>query len=395
MAIKFWDENGRTHYLVKVVTRSRSDRSLRVRRQEAGVLEERDPATIEKQLNRIQARLASDARRELVEREGAGLTWGDLVKKWEKSLEEEARNPDTNGLRKPVKWATARTHIQAVNDFTTSWMKRPASEVTPADVEDVFRGMRRLGYSDCRMYNAKVSISQCFRWGLMRRLIPGMAIPPTHGFGISRKQSKRPEILNVTQIQYLMDEAYRRQHPWRHVWRGTFHTGARSGESFQLKRRHLDLVERKVILEEKWNFLDKRVEPLKDGEWRQIPINSDLMALLTDLGVPEKGPEDFVFPRINAWKNGEAARVLRDFCEEIELPSICFHTLRACWATQLLRNNVPHVKVMAMGGWSDPETMHRYIRIAGIDLEGATESLSSGLNERSARVLKLVVGREE
>jgi len=31
---------------------------------------------------------------------------------------------------------------------------------------------------------------------------------------------------------------------------------------------------------------------------------------------------------------------------------------------------------MAMGGWSDLETMERYIRIAGIEIEGATNSLS-------------------
>jgi hypothetical protein len=101
-------------------------------------------------------------------------------------------------------------------------------------------------------------------------------------------------------------------------------------------------------------------------------------------------PEDQVFPRINSWRNGEGADVLRKFCDKIGIPSICLHTLRACWATQLLKNGVDQVTVMSMGGRSDPDTMHRYIRLAGIDVKGGTDVLSSKKRERPARVMKLV-----
>ncbi len=393
MAIKTWVTDGKYFFQIDVCARSRAKRELRVQKRESGVLEafeaEKDPEATRKKLNRIESHLADEARRELAEREGAGISWADLVERWEKALLEESRLP-SDGLRTPIKWSTAHSQIQSVIDFTSAWMKKPAAKITPADVEDAFRKMQRIGYSNCRVYNVKVAINKCFKWGIMRRLIPGISIPPTHGFGISRKDSKRPEILNDQQIQTLLSEADRKRHPWRQVWKGAFHTGGRSGELFWLKRKHVDLVDHMILLEEKWNFQSKIAEPLKDREWRQVPINTDLHELFMQLGIPNMQPEEFVFPRINAWRNGEAARVLRDFCEEIKIPSICFHTLRACWATQLLKHSVPEVKVMAMGGWEDAETMHRYIRLAGIEIKGATESLSFGKRERPARVLKLI-----
>ena len=394
MAIKTWEENGKLHYSVRAVAKVVTDREYCADRRDTGVLEEKDPEVVKKQLDRIYSRLLSEAKSDAIERSHLGCTWGELVQKWTNALEEEAKWPEIDGLRKPVKWSTARGYLQSVNDFTEAWWKKPASEITPADVEDVFLAMKRLGYSNCRMYNAKVAISKCFKWGMARRMIRGLAVPPTQGFGISRKESKRPEILNVSQSEFLISEAYRRGSPWRQVWKGAYHSGGRSGELFQLKRKHVDLVERMIHFEEKWNFVYKEVEDLKDGEWRHVPINDDLYDLLMELGAKDMGPEDYIFPRVTAWVYGSAAEPLRKFCDEIGVPSICFHTLRACWATQLLKNGVSSTKVMAMGGWSDPETMHRYVRLSGIELDGATDSLSTGPKERPARVLKLLPGSE-
>ena len=114
------------------------------------------------------------------------------------------------------------------------------------------------------------------------------------------------------------------------------------------------------------------------------------MELFLELGVDRMNPEDYVFPRFTAWRNGDAAKTLREFCNKIEIPSVCFHTIRACWATHLLRNGVSHTKVQTMGGWSEIKTMQRYLRLAGVEIEGATDSLSIRRRERPARVLKLI-----
>ena len=48
---------------------------------------------------------------------------------------------------------------------------------------------------------------------------------------------------------------------------------------------------------------------------------------------------------------------------------------RACFATQLISSGIPATTVMKICGWRDLKTMQRYIRLAGIDEGGATESL--------------------
>ena len=75
------------------------------------------------------------------------------------------------------------------------------------------------------------------------------------------------------------------------------------------------------------------------------------------------------------WDKGEQARVLRLFCVGNRLPSVKFHTLRACFATQLITTSIPPSIVMKICGWKDMKTMQRYIRFAGIDEAGATECL--------------------
>jgi integrase len=57
------------------------------------------------------------------------------------------------------------------------------------------------------------------------------------------------------------------------------------------------------------------------------------------------------------------------------MPSVSFHNLRATWATILLNNGVEPAKVMAMGGWKSLKTMMIYLRMAGIQVRGATDTL--------------------
>jgi hypothetical protein len=40
-----------------------------------------------------------------------------------------------------------------------------------------------------------------------------------------------------------------------------------------------------------------------------------------------------------------------------------------------MKQGVPPIQVMKIGGWKDLDTMNRYIRLAGIEITGATDGL--------------------
>ena len=82
-----------------------------------------------------------------------------------------------------------------------------------------------------------------------------------------------------------------------------------------------------------------------------------------------------MLPRLIKWRRGEAAKVLREFCLSIGISSVNFHALRACFATHLLNTGVSTPVVKKICGWTDEKVMTRYIRLAGIDVHGATEGL--------------------
>ncbi len=133
-----------------------------------------------------------------------------------------------------------------------------------------------------------------------------------------------------------------------------------------------------IRLTRSWNKRLKKYGPLKARYWRNVPVSSELYMILTELKQKNFGSDEhgkFLLPHHSAWKEGDQAKVLRMFCREIGIPSVRFHTLRACFATHLITRGVPSTTVMKICGWKDLKTAERYIRLAGVGERGATEGL--------------------
>ena len=103
-------------------------------------------------------------------------------------------------------------------------------------------------------------------------------------------------------------------------------------------------------------------------------MSSELRAFLLDLK-KNAGDRKTVLKHNHHWSRGMQAVELRKFCLGLGLPSVRFHALRACFSTQLIRNGVPPIQIQKICGWKDLKTMQRYIRMAGIEIDGATEIL--------------------
>ncbi len=198
-------------------------------------------------------------------------------------------------------------------------------------------------------------------------------------------------ILTLGEIRALLTQARDHDHAWYPTWAMALLTGMRSGELNALLWTDIEMVSEEIaraqekLLAEKrrygmirvtktWNTRTKKTGPTKGGYWRSVPVSGELYWLLTELKA-RTANQNHVLPRFWEWDKGEQARVLRTFCLGSSLKSIKFHTLRACFATQLISDGVAPTRVMKIGGWKDIKAMQRYIRMAGIDEAGATEGL--------------------
>ena len=165
----------------------------------------------------------------------------------------------------------------------------------------------------------------------------------------------------------------KKNHPWFAVWAMALYTGMRNGELYALKWSSVDLNKRMIVVSESWHRLNG-FKDTKSGDDRIVEIAESLLPFIEELY--QNKNSDFVLPRIPTWDQGDQARVLRAFLEEINLPRIRFHDLRASWATVMLSKGVEPIKVMSMGGWTDLKTMQIYIRKSGINIQGITSHLN-------------------
>lgn len=203
-----------------------------------------------------------------------------------------------------------------------------------------------------------------------------MTHSPVFGLKIVLKEDKKPEILKLEEIRYLLHMARERNHLWYSIWAVALLTGMRNGELYALKWSDVDFEKGLITVQRSYNKRTKEFKSTKAEYWRTVPISEELKHLLLHLRGGGATPcSDFVLPRLGLWVQGTQARVLREFCSSVGLSPIKFHTLRACLATQLISSGVEPIKVMKVCGWLDLKTMARYVRLAGIEESGVTEKL--------------------
>ena len=350
---------GETLWKASATVRSEKNISVRVQKAKFAIITEREA-------NREETRLIRECEREVSLRENLGSSWGAVVEAWEKHLCKESADS--------LSETTRTDYVSAIRKYTHGWWKRQAAEITRADVVEALNQLKAHSSSVSYQNKLKVIINRIFVYGIDNRLIGGVDRSPAYGISLGREEEKKPEILTLTEIRKLLQEARRMNHEWFPVWSLALLTGMRSGELYALLWNDVDFENKTIYLTKSYNPRMKCVKSTKSGYWRHVPMSDELIALLNELKAQEPSRRE-VLPKFRMWTKGQQARVLRAFCEGIGIPSIKFHTLRACFATQLIRSSVAPAVVMKICGWKDLETMQRYIRLAGIETQGATNVL--------------------
>ncbi len=181
---------------------------------------------------------------------------------------------------------------------------------------------------------------------------------------------KEPKMtLTIEEINEKLQE-----HPWYPVWAFAVLTGMRSGELLALEWTDIDEDNGIIRVSKSFSKKIRVVKSTKNGRWRNINISPQLQEII--LYLKRNRTNDLVMPHLSHWKTGGAGRILRMFLERIGIKKyVTFHTLRACFATHLLATGAEPMKVMRMGGWSDLKTFQIYIRMAGVDVKGVSDSL--------------------
>jgi integrase len=345
-----------TLWRASVSIRSEKDPSIRLQKAKFGFETEQDARKEESKLIRV-------CEREILTRETQGASWATILEAWEMHL----RTTDLAS-------STKQDYVAAAYNHTSSWMNRPAASINSFDVREVLNQLKANGGTYDFLKRMKNMLGQIFVFGMERRLIKGIDRSPTFGIQLGKPEEKRPEILTLAEIRKLLSSAKQMQHPWYHHWALALLTGMRSGELFALLWTDIDWENSALTVSKSYDSRFNVTKSTKAGYWRTVPISSELRALLSEIKL-QAGDRPHVLPRHRMWQMGLQAQELRKFCLGLGIPSVRFHALRACFATQLIRNGVPPIQIQKICGWRDLKTMQRYIRMAGIEVIGATEAL--------------------
>lgn len=317
---------------------------------------------------KTERKLMAQAERELVEAESKSCIWDTLVEEWELS----AKAGDI--FIRDVMRGTIEDYVHIIRLHTDDWMKLHVAEIDRARAWMTLDRIERE-VSITRRKKLRTAVDAVFKWGILSGRLKGITSIPTEGFKSHRKEEeKMPEILNLAQIRTLLLYAQRVDHPWFPIWALALFTGMRSGELYALQWDQIDFDNGIIYVHRNWTS-KHGFGPTKGRYWRAVPIeSSQVLSLLKELKL-ERENEKFVLHHFQSWSDGGQAEILREFCVGSGLPSVKFHTLRACFATQLIRDSVAPAVVMKICGWKDLKTMQRYIRLAGIEVKGATKGL--------------------
>ncbi|MGE4107737.1 MAG: tyrosine-type recombinase/integrase [Bacteriovoracia bacterium] len=377
MAVSQYEHNGHVLWQAYVDVKSSRRPNLRLQRRMRGLASEQAAIQEEKKLH-------LELSKQVAKLELKGATWEEIIDDWE-------HDKLTYGLENLVR-TTIVDYAALVRGWTRIWFGKSAEDLNRGDGREVLRFAQEAGKNTAFLRKLRNTINKIYCWGIEERYVTGVHHSPVYGIDIGKdKEEKLPEILTLSEIKTFLTRSKERGHRWYKVWTVALLTGMRSGELHALPWANVELIPEEEARKQEslptnkrryglirvvltYNGRFKATGPTKGGYWRTVPISGELYWFLVELK-KETGNSSHVLPRFGDWDRGMQAAVLRKFCLDEGLTSIKFHTLRACFATQIISSGVPPTTVMKICGWKDLKTMQRYIRMAGIDEQGATETM--------------------
>ncbi len=250
------------------------------------------------------------------------------------------------------------------------WNERQITGITQADIyELIFETIKDQlspGTLKCFLKMMKRIFEMAVNEGVLSK-------NPATGLTV---QVARPEqkVLTASDAELLLKAGKETGHVFYPIWAFALMTGMRSGEMYALKWTDIDLEAGIISVTKQWTS-KTGICATKTRENRIVPVSPDLKLLLQEMKLERNRSSEFVLPHLRAWTKGCQARVIRDFCKSVGITEVKFHDLRATFITNMLAQGVPLVTVMAIVGHQRMSTTDIYLRLAGVNVKGATAKL--------------------
>lgn len=345
--IKAYMKDGKKYYEVYVAERDQDKKILARRRR--GITSDREAKEVEFQFKSELRDIVNQAPK---------WTWF----KW--------KNEVLRRVKMKFKIATSANYEAYLKNWVPpEWDSKMINEITSEDVYNTVESSSSRLSPISKLTFLKI-LKRIFQEAVEDGLISNN---PARSINIKTPDSVK-KVLTTNEVESLLNMAKDSNHRFYPVWCFAVKTGMRSGEMQALLWSDIDFDRGLISVTKQWTKKDG-LTPTKNRENRMVPISDDLREFLIELKRTSE-ERDHVLPRLTEWTNGDQASVLKEFCVGIGITPIKFHDLRATFITNMLSQGVPLVKVMTIVGHKKMETTDIYLRLAGVDIKGATDALS-------------------
>lgn len=371
--IKSYQYKGKTYYLIQLSIIDKKGKrhqpKYRVDKQGQRITSERSAKALEFQyLSEYQDKLE-------------GIVNEMLFSDWHKKFLED------------IRLTYKRSTVMQYDGDLKKWLpeffsSKKITEITKSDIHSlVFEYLPREGASANLQRKIKRVLSRIFEAAMEESLI---SKNPCKGISVKVPPPEQL-VLNTQEAEKLLEAAREVNHNFYYLWAFALLSGLRNGELYALCWKNIDEVKGIIKVSGQWTNKDG-LHSTKTNRNRIVPISNALKELLVEL--KSLGPyqenltglngnnqfvDDLILPRSSEWKHGEQSRITKKFCETIGITQVCFHDLRATFITNLLAQGVPLAKVMSIVGHSRTSTTDVYLRLAGVNVKGATDMLGYSL----------------
>ncbi|MBT4267936.1 MAG: site-specific integrase [Deltaproteobacteria bacterium] len=261
--------------------------------------------------------------------------------------------------------------LKSVNKWAKPIMELQMDAINTNDIRMILDNVAKT-CSNSTVQRVKGYLNKTFRYACDG----GMKNNPCANVSIKKSVGAEfmPEVLTKPEIKILLQAARIHKPDWYHNWCFVLHTGLRSGECHEIRRYDVSLEDKMISVSRSWNSKLGISKCTKTGKFRTIPIADAIMPMVRELMVGD--PKGHLLPRNKKWDKGRQSEVLKDFCRSIGITPVKYHSLRATFLTHLLSSGCSIPVCQKISGHSDLKSFMIYIRLAGVDLKGATNALN-------------------